>query len=149
VVAEVRALGGDVVLVDGVDLAKRVAAETGNAPITLALDGVGDSSPMNLMSCLSESGVLVSYGATSRKPMAVHPGSLIFKKQTIRGFWLRSWYQSARPDEITAMFDRLAPLVASGTISTPVVATYGFEQVAEAITRAGESRGKVLFTPRT
>jgi NADPH:quinone reductase-like Zn-dependent oxidoreductase len=39
VVAEMTALGGDIVLVDGPDLANRVAAETGNAPITLALDG--------------------------------------------------------------------------------------------------------------
>ena len=112
-----KALGGDVVLVDGPDLAKRVAAETGNAPITLALDGVGDTSPMNLMSCLSESGVLVCYGGTSRRPMVVQPGSLIFNKQTIRGFWLLYWYQSAKPDEITAMFDRLAPLVAAGAIT--------------------------------
>jgi NADPH:quinone reductase-like Zn-dependent oxidoreductase len=149
VVEEVKALGGDVVLVDGPDLAKRVTAETGNAPITLALDGVSDTSPMNLMSCLSESGVLVSYGGVSRKPMVVQPGSFIFKKQTIRGFWLRYWYQSAKPDEITAMFDHLAPLVASGTISTPVVATYRFEQIAEAIAKAGESGGKVLFTPKT
>jgi hypothetical protein len=35
-VEEVKALGGDVVLIDGPDLAKRVTAETGNAPITLA-----------------------------------------------------------------------------------------------------------------
>ena len=148
VVEEVKALG-DVVLIDGPDLAKRVTAETGNAPITLALDGVSDTSPMNLMSCLSESGVLVSYGGVSRKPMVVQPGSFIFKKQTIRGFWLLHWYQSAKPDEIAAMFDYLAPLVASGSISTPVVATYGFEQVAEAIAKAGETGGKVLFMPNT
>jgi len=148
VVDEMRALGGDVVLVDGSDLAKRVGAETGNAPITLALDGVSDTSPMNLMSCLSESGVLVSYGGTSRKPMVVHPGSLIFRKQTVRGFWLRYWYQSARPDEIATMFDHLAPMVAAGTISTPVAATYNFDQFSEAIAKAGESGGKVLFTPR-
>ena len=149
VVAEMKALGGDVVLVDGPDLAKRVAAETGNAPITLALDGVSDTSPMNLMNCLSESGVLASYGAMSRKPMVVQPGSFIFKKQTIRGFWLLHWYQSAKPDEITAMFDRLAPLIAAGTISAPVAATYGFDQVREAITKAAQSGGKVLFTPTT
>ena len=149
VVEEVKALGGDVVLIDGPDLAKRVTAGTGNAPITLALDGVSDTSPMNLMSCLSESGVLVSYGGVSRKPMVVQPGSFIFKKQTIRGFWLLHWYQSAKPDEIAAMFDYLAPLVASGSISTPVVATYGFEQVAEAIAKAGETGGKVLFMPNT
>src|SRR5262245_34328041 len=101
VVAELKALGGDVVLVDGPDLAQRVAAETGNAPIRLALDGVADTSPTNLMNCLSEGGVLVSYGGTSRKPMVVQPGSLIFGKQTVRGFWLRYWYQSARPEDIT------------------------------------------------
>ena len=143
-----KAQGGDVVLVDGPDLAQHVAAETASAPIRLAvIDGVGDTSPTNLMNCLSEGGVLVSYGGMSRKPMVVQGGSLRFRKQTVRGFWLRYWYQSAKPDDITAMFDRLAPLVAAGTISTPVAATYGFDQVGEAITRATESGGKVLFTP--
>src|SRR5262249_34904360 len=107
VVAELQALGGDVVLVDGPDLPRRVAAAMGNSLIGLALDGVGATSTTNLMDCLSEGAMLVSYGGTSRKPMAVLPGSLIFRKQTVRGFWLRSWYQSARPDDITAMFDHL------------------------------------------
>src|SRR5712672_1368523 len=44
VIEDMKALGGDVALVDGPDLAKRVAAETGNAPIALALDGIGDTS---------------------------------------------------------------------------------------------------------
>jgi NADPH:quinone reductase-like Zn-dependent oxidoreductase len=147
VVAELKALGGDVVLVDGPDLAQRVAAETENAPISLALDGVGDTSTTNLMNCLSESGVLVSYGRTSGQPMAVQPPNLIFRKQTVRGFWLRHWYQSARPDDITAMFDHLAPLVAAGTISTPVAATYGLEQVGQAIAKVAQGGGKVLLTP--
>ena len=147
--AEMKALGGNVVLVDGPDLAKRVAAETGNASITLALDGVGDTASMNLMNCLAESGVLVSYGGMSRKPMVVPPGSLIFKRQTIRGFWLLYWYQSAESDEIAAMFDHLAPLVAAGKVSTPLAASYGFDQVAAAITKATQSGGKVLFTPNT
>jgi hypothetical protein len=38
------------------------------------------------MSCLSDNGVLASYSRTSRKPMAVHPGNLILKKQTFQGF---------------------------------------------------------------
>ena len=46
------------------------------------------------------------------------------------------------------MFDRLAPLIAAGTISTPVAATYGFDQFSEAITKAAQSGGKVLFAPR-
>jgi hypothetical protein len=47
------------------------------------------------------------------------------------------------------MFDHLAPLVAAGTISAPIAATYGFDQVREAITKATQSGGKVLFTPKT
>jgi len=100
------------------------------------------------MSCLSDGGVLVSYGAMSRKPMVVQPGSVIFRMQTVRGFWLLYWYKSAKPDEIAAMFDHLAPLVAAGTISTPVVATYRLDQVKEAIARAAQSGGKVLFTQK-
>lgn len=146
-VVEIEALGGDVVALDGPDLSRRVAMETGKAPIALALDGVGDTSTMNVMSCLSESGVLVSCGGMSRKPMVVQSGNVIFKKQTVRGFWLLYWYRSAKPDEITAMFDHLAPRVAAGTISTPVAATYDFEQVADAITKAAQGGGKVLFTP--
>ena len=147
VVAELKALGGDVIVVDGPDLAKRVAMDTENAPIALALEGVDDTSSINLMSCLSEGSVLVSYGGMSRKPMVVHPGALIFKSQRIRGFWLWHWYRSAPPDAITAMFAHLAPLIAAGTISIPIAATYGFEQARDAITTAARSSGKVLFTP--
>lgn len=146
-VDETKALGGDVVLVDEPELAKRVAAETGNAPIMLALDGVGGTSTMNLMSTLFEGALLVSYGGMSRQPMAVQPGSLIFKKQTLRGFWLLDWYRSAEPEAITVMFDHLAPIVAAGKISTPVAAAYGFDQFREAISKAAQSGGKVLFTP--
>ncbi len=56
------------------------------------------------------------------------------------------FHQSAKPDEIMAMFDHLAPLIAAGTISAPVAATYGFDQFREAITKAAQSSGKVLFT---
>jgi hypothetical protein len=52
-------------------------------------------------------------------------------------------------DEIAAMFDHLAPLIAAGTISTPITTTYSFDRVREAIAKATQSGGKVLFTPRT
>jgi len=47
------------------------------------------------------------------------------------------------------MFDYLAPLVAAGTISAPVYATYAFDRVGEAIAKAAQSGGKVLFAPKT
>src|ERR1700738_4868298 len=67
-VAEIKAIGGDVVLVDGPDLAKRVAAATGNAPIALAVDGVGDTSTANLLGGLAAKGGQVVYSALGGHP---------------------------------------------------------------------------------
>ena len=146
VVAEIKAIGGDVVVVDGPDLAKRVAAETGEAPITLAVDGVGDTSTTNLLGCLAEKGVQVFYSAMSGKPSVVPATQLIYRDLSMRGFWLANWFRDAKPDEITEMYDRLTPLVASGAISAPIAGTYRFTEIAEAVAVASKNRGKVLLT---
>jgi NADPH:quinone reductase-like Zn-dependent oxidoreductase len=146
-VTELKAIGGDVVLVDGPDLAKRVAAETGGAPIALAIDGVGDTSTMNLLGCLAEKGVLVFYSAISGKPFVGPAQLLIFRDISLRGFWLPIWFNTATSDQITAMYERLTPLVASGAISSPVAGTYKFSEIVEAVTMAAQKRGKALFVP--
>src|SRR5882757_5101983 len=146
VVAEIKAIGGDVVLVDGPDLAKRVAVETGKAPIALALDGVGDTSTTNLLGCLTEKGVHVFYSTISGKPSVVPAAPFIFRDLSMRGFWLANWFNSAKPNQITQMYDRLTPLVASGAISAPIAGTYRFSEIAEAVAVAAKNRGKALFT---
>jgi hypothetical protein len=40
------------------------------------------------------------------------------------------------------------PLGAAGTISTPVTATYNFDEVRKAIMKATQGGGKVLLTPK-
>ena len=145
VATELKAIGGDVVLVDGPDLGKRVAAETGNAPIALAVDGVGDTATTNLLGCLAEKGVHIFYSTISGKPSVVPATHLIFRDISIRGFWLANWFNRVTPDQITRMYDRLTPLVASGAISAPIVGIYGFSQIAEAVAVASKNRGKVLL----
>jgi len=147
VVAEIKAIGGDVVLVDGPDLAKRVAAETGGAQIALAIDGVSDIATANLLGCLAEKGMLVFYSAITGKPFVGDARALIFRDISIRGFWLVHWFKTATPDQITAMYDRLTPLVASGAIRSPVAGTYKFSEIAEAVAVASNKRGKALFVP--
>jgi NADPH:quinone reductase-like Zn-dependent oxidoreductase len=147
VVAEIKAIGGDVVLVDGPDLAKRVAAETGGARIALAIDGVSDTATANLLGCLAEKSTLVFYSAISGKPFVGDARALIFRDISMRGFWLVHWFKTATPDQITAMYDRLTPLVASGAISSPIAGTYKFSQIAEAVAVASNKRGKALFVP--
>jgi NADPH:quinone reductase-like Zn-dependent oxidoreductase len=145
-VAELKAIGGDVVLIDGPDLAKRVAAETGKAPIALAVDGVGDTSTTNLLGCVAEKGVHVFYSTISGKPSVVPATQLIFRDISIRGFWLANWFNRAKPNQITEMYDRLTPLVASGAIHAPIAGTYRFAELAEAVAVASKNRGKALFT---
>jgi NADPH:quinone reductase-like Zn-dependent oxidoreductase len=146
VVAEIEAIGGDVVLVDGPDLNKRVAEKTGKAPIALAIDGVGDSATTNLLGCLADKGVHVFYSTISGKPSVVPATLLIFRDISMRGFWLAHWFNRAKPEEITEMYDRLTPLVASGAISSPIAGTYRFAEIAEALTVAAKNRGKALLT---
>lgn len=146
VVAEIKAIGGDVVLIDGPDLAKRVAEKTGKAPIALTIDGVGDSSTTNLLGCLADKGVHVFYSTISGKPSVVPATQLIFRDISMRGFWLANWFASAKPEQITKMYDRLTPLVASGAISAPIAGTYRFADIAEAVAVAAKNRGKALLT---
>ncbi|MGX9426821.1 MULTISPECIES: zinc-dependent alcohol dehydrogenase family protein [Bradyrhizobium] len=147
VVADLKASGGDVVLVDGPDLNKRVAAETAGAPIALAIDGVADTATMNLITCLAPKGVLVFYSAISGKPFVGPAQPFIFRDIAMRGFWLANWFNSATAAHVSAMYEHLAPLVASGAISAPVEGTYRFSQIPEAVSAAQRNRGKALFTP--
>ncbi|UFX46659.1 2-enoyl thioester reductase domain-containing protein [Bradyrhizobium sp. 41S5] len=147
VVDEVKSVGGDVVLVDGPDLAKRVAKETGGAPILLALDVVGGASTLNLMNCLAPKAALVIYSAMSGLPFSGSALSVIFNEVSVRGFWLGHWGKTATDEALAKMYDHLVPMVASGAISAPVVGSYGLEGFPEAIAKAAAFKGKVIFTP--
>ncbi|MDH3663062.1 MAG: zinc-dependent alcohol dehydrogenase family protein, partial [Alphaproteobacteria bacterium] len=69
--ARLEALGADVVLVDGDDLAERVAKATGDAPIRLAIDAVAGSQVTRLADCLAEGGTVVNYGLLSGEPCQI------------------------------------------------------------------------------
>jgi NADPH:quinone reductase-like Zn-dependent oxidoreductase len=56
---EIKAAGGDVVLPDGPNLAKRISAATGGADIQLALDGVGGPLTQQLIEAIGLYGSIV------------------------------------------------------------------------------------------
>src|SRR5213596_3735795 len=64
-IEELRAEGGDVVLVDGEDLREEVKAATNGAPIRLGLNAVGGDSALRLANCLAPESTLVTYGSMS------------------------------------------------------------------------------------
>ena len=149
-VAAVKAMGGDVVLVDGSDLAKRVADATGNAKIRLGIDAVGGKSTDNLAECLTEGGVLVNYGMMSGESCVVSPSSFVFRDITLRGFWLALWFRKATLPQQMAVFGELAKLIASGKLTARVQATYDISQIKAAVmaAAAGERNGKILMVPK-
>jgi mitochondrial enoyl-[acyl-carrier protein] reductase / trans-2-enoyl-CoA reductase len=148
-VAGVLETGGDVVLVDGPGLAKRVSEATAGAKIRLAIDAVGGTSTEHLAQALAEGGVLVNYGAMSGEPCQISPASFVFRDITLRGFWLSKWFTAATPEQRMAVFGEVAQLITRGVLKSRIQATYSIDQIKEAVAAAaaGERDGKILVVP--
>ena len=144
-----RALGADVVLLDGEDLAERVAEETGGADIRLAIDAVGGKQVMRLADCLSEGGTVVNYGLLSGEHCQIRSDQIIFKGINLTGFWLQKELNAMTRGKIQQLYETLAQHVMSQALVVDVEATYPIEDVKNAVEHAGRASrgGKVLVTP--
>jgi len=140
-VAELKAIGGDVVVVDSPDVSKEIKAAIGKAEIRLALDGVSGPASGVLASTLSPHGTLVSYAAMSSKPISISPLDVIFKPLTVRGFWLGHPETAAKSAPTIA---QAAEMIASGRVRIPVAATYPLSSIKEAVAHAVRG-GKILL----
>lgn len=147
--AELKALGADVVLEDGERLAEQVREATGGAPVRLAIDAVGGSAAMRLGEAVADGGTVVHYGCMSGKAPSLTPTALIFRNVALRGFWVANWLSTAPREAQAELMQRLAKLIAAGTLQAPVDATFPLEKLPEALARAmeGGRQGKVLLTP--
>ena len=147
-VAATRELGGDVVLVDGADIAQRVREATGGAAIRLGIDAVGGAATDRLAQCLAEGGTLLNYGMMSGEPCHLTPSHLIFRDITLKGFWLAKWFRDASREAQRALYAELTQLVASGVLHARIHATYPVAKIRDAVAAAsaGERDGKILVT---
>jgi NADPH:quinone reductase-like Zn-dependent oxidoreductase len=147
--APVVEAGGNVVLVDGDDLAQRVREATGGAAITLGIDAVGGMATDRLAQCLRPGGTIVNYGAMGGEACSISPASLVFRGITLRGFWLAHWFKTTPVEQRVALFAELAGQVASGALSARIAATYGLDDIRQAVAAAASGRrdGKVLLLP--
>lgn len=146
---DLMAKGGDVVLIDGPNLAKKIAAATGNAPIVLAVDAVGGETFTRLAQSMGDGGTLVTYGALSGKPAVVSQGVLIGKDIRIRGFWLSKWFLTVSAAERQAAYAKVIPLIVSGALQANVDSRFSVADIKQAVTRAAERgrNGKVIIVP--
>lgn len=147
-VAPLVALGGDVVLVDGPDLAARVAEATGKGNVRLAVDAVGGSATDRLAQSVAVGGTVVNYGAMSGDACKIAPGSFVFRNVTLRGFWLAWWFRHSTLAQQQTLYGDLANRIARGELSARIHATFPLARVQEAVALAaqGGRSGKVVLT---
>ena len=141
------AKGGDVVLIDGPDLAAKIKRATDDAPIQLALDAVGGDTFGRLANSLNNDGTLIAYGVLSGRPANLNTAITIFKDIRIRGFWLAKWYEKASGKEKKEVFDQIIPLVASGSLTADIDSRFTINEIKQAVLRAARPgrNGKVLL----
>lgn len=144
-----RDLGGDVAVVDGEDVAERVAEATGGAEIRLGIDAVGGEAVIRLASCLSNGGWVVNYGMLSGKPCMLTTDQTVFQSKSLTGFWLAKTLGGMQRPQIEELYGSLVGYVLDGSINVPVEARYPIDRISEAVAHAcreGRS-GKVLVLP--
>ena len=144
---ELRAEGGDVVLVDHEKLRDEVKEATDGEAPRLALNAVGGESALRLANCLAPDATMVTYGAMSLQPLRIPNGLLIFKNLHFTGFWVNKWYDHATPEARHEAFTRLFDLAQRGLLRTKIERTYSLGEFPEAVARAaqGKREGKILF----
>jgi mitochondrial enoyl-[acyl-carrier protein] reductase / trans-2-enoyl-CoA reductase len=146
-VDELRADGGDIVLVDSEKLRDEVKAATGDTPIHLGLNSVGGDSALRLANCLAFGGTLVSFGAMSLQPLKIPTGLLIFKDLRLRGIWINNWYDKATMAERRAAFKAIFEMAKRGLLKTKVEKAYSLDQARAAVAHAMQDKrsGKIIF----
>jgi trans-2-enoyl-CoA reductase len=144
---ELRAAGGNVVLVDGENLRDEVKSAAAGAPINLGLNAVSGDSALRLMNCLAPSGTLLTYGAMSLQPLKIPNGLLIFKDLRFRGIWINKWYDNATPAERMAALNPIFKMAKDGLLQTKIEKAYPLTEAKAAIEHATRPQraGKIIF----
>src|SRR4029079_1664250 len=146
-IGELRAEGGDVLLVDSENLRREVEDAIGGPPVRLGLNAVGGESALRLANCLAPASTLVTYGAMSLQPLKIPNGLLIFKDLRFRGIWINKWYDNATPAQRMAAFNPIFEMAGRGLLQTKVEKSYSLKEIKAAVEHAAraERRGKIIF----
>lgn len=146
---ELEALGADVVLVDGPDLAARVLEATQGVSPKLGVDCVAGAATQRIAECLAPGSTIVCYGAMSGEPCQVDFYLMFRNDLTLRGMSFRRELNKRTPPQVEAIYRGLGERMADGRLQARIAATYPLEKWREAFAQAartGEEReGKVIF----
>jgi trans-2-enoyl-CoA reductase len=144
---ELKALGGDAVLLDTDEgLADAKELTQGHAP-RLAGNAVGGDSAIRLMDVLAPEGIMVTYGAMSRRSLKVPNKFLIFKNLNLRGLWVTRWLEKVHHSELQEVLKPLAEMMCEGTLRLAVDEVVPLSDYRHAIAKAMQDgrKGKVIL----
>jgi len=146
---ELKQLGADLVIVDGDDLAARVARETGNANIRLGVEAIGGAATGRIVECVGTDGTVVHYGSMSGEDPQAGRSNFIYRGVRLTGFMLGRFLAKRSPQKIREIYADLAGQVMAGKLSAPVDTVYPIDNIKEALAHAdkGGRNGKILVSP--
>jgi trans-2-enoyl-CoA reductase len=146
-VEELKADGGNVVLLDDETLREKVKSETNGAPIRLGLNCVGGESALRIANTLAFGGTMVTFGSMSLQPFKMPTGLLIFKDLRFRGIWINKWYDNATNAERMETFRPLFDMAKRGLLRTKIEKAYPLGKVHAALAHAAQNKrsGKIIF----
>ena len=147
--AELTALGADICVVDGPDLAERVHAATGGAAIRLGIDAVAGVATSRIAACLAEESKVCNYGSMTGEDPVMPRSELLFRGITLTGFVLGRFLGRRSQAEIRAIYADLGGQIKAGLLDAPIAKIYPIEEIRTALAHAekGARGGKILIAP--
>lgn len=149
-VPELKALGADVVLRDGDDLAARVSAALAGAPIRLGIDAVAGTATQRIAECLAPDTPLVCYGAMSGEPCQIDFYLMFRQGIVLHGISFVRQLRRRTSQEIRTIYADLARRISGGALIARIAGVYPLDDIIAACDRAamtGNDRdGKVVLT---
>jgi NADPH:quinone reductase-like Zn-dependent oxidoreductase len=150
-VSQLMGFGADICLLDGPDLAERVAAATGGAPIALGIDAVSGEATDRIASCLAPNGVVANYGFLTEQDSRMSPERMMFTGISLRSFLTSRRMALMSPAEIAAMHADIDDFLADETLNAPIAGVYRFSEVHAAAAHEAktgrEREGKIVLVP--
>lgn len=148
-VAELQALGGDVVLaeVDG-ELSSQVAKVTNGAGVPYAIDPVGGTTGSEVVRSLAVGGRMLVFGTLSPDPLSFSPRELMSRNASVSGFWLGQWMAQQNLLGKLQLIRTLTGLILEGVLASEVGESFPLDRIADAVRTAEQPGrgGKSLLT---
>ena len=151
---ELKALGADQVLpfspetTTAEELSAQVRGICGSDGVPFAIDPVGGATGSAMLHCLGLRGRMLVYGTLAAEPLQFSSRVLMTQGASLEGFWLSRYMVRQSLLAKLGLIGELSRGLKAGRLSSEIAATFGLQDVAEAVLAAEKvgKDGKVLLS---